>query len=499
LQLDPRPALVSLLLVAAPSGLAAQAFFTGVGHLPGSDPLSRVEGVSGDGSVVCGYDYSSKVWRPFVWTLAQGLEVLDAQPGVIEGWWTHAVSSDGRTIVGYGGAPPGVATHALRWHRDLAGDFVISDIGDLAGGWASATASGVDADGSVIVGWSSSTLTGLANFEGFAWSDPAAGGSGMVALGDLPGGPYVSGARACSADGSRIVGYASSLASQSNTEAAVWSASTGWVGLGDLPGGNDYSDAYDVSADGSVIVGWSEAAAGTFAFRWTDPASGGAGMQSLGDLPGGSQYSSARSISSDGATIVGTSTSATALEAFIWTEAQGMRSLKGVLESELGLDLTGWKLLYAMAVSDDGRTIVGEGIDPLGHNQGWVAYLGADPWTDLGHGLPGSAGTPVLQGTGTLLGGKPMALALNGAASLAPAFLCTGIAPLAAPFKGGILVPTPTIVVALGTDAGGELDLPATWPMGLPSGLQVYFQAWIVDAAGPAGFAASNGLRATLP
>lgn len=497
MQLDPRPALASLLLVVAPAGLAAQAFFTGVGHLPGSDPLSRVEGVSGDGSVVCGYDHSPTGWRLFVWTPSQGLEVLDSQPGVVEGLQAHAVSSDGRTIVGDGFAPG--ATHAVCWQRDLAGHFVISDIGDLPGGWASATAQGVDADGTVIVGWSSSTLTGIGNFEGFCWTDPAAGGNGMVPLGDLPGSQYVSGARACSADGSRIVGCASSLASHPNTEAAFWSASTGWVGLGDLPGGLYYSDAYDVSADGSVIVGWSEAAAGELAFRWTDPATGGTGMQSLGDLPGGGQFSHAYSISGDGGTIVGTSTSATVVEAFIWTEAQGMRSLKGVLESEFGLDVTGWTLLKAMAVSDDGRTIVGMGIDPQGNNQGWVAYLGANPWTDVGHGLAGGAGTPVLQGAGTLLGGTPMALALSGAESFAPAFLVIGVVPLFAPFKGGILVPTPKLIIALGTDAGGEVDLAATWPPGLPSGLQAYFQTWIVDSAGPAGFAASNGLRATVP
>jgi hypothetical protein len=33
----------------------------------------------------------------------------------------------------------------------------------------------------------------------------------------------------------------------------------------------------------------------------------------------------------------------------------------------------------------------------------------------------------------------------------------------------------------------------------VPSGLTVWFQEWIVDGAGPKGFAASNGLSGVTP
>jgi len=128
------------------------------------------------------------------------------------------------------------------------------------------------------------------------------------------------------------------------------------------------------------------------------------------------------------------------------------------------------------------------------------AFAGTDPWADLGHGLAGAAGTPVLTGTGTLAGGDPLSLQLAGALPNAPLTLVIGAQALLAPFKGGVLVPLPTLLVSgLLTDGGGAHVLGATWPPGLPAGSVLYFQAWIVDPAGPAGFSASNGLSGTTP
>jgi hypothetical protein len=45
--------------------------------------------------------------------------------------------------------------------------------------------------------------------------------------------------------------------------------------------------------------------------------------------------------------------------AFIWDFAHGMRDLKSVLETEHGLDLAGWQLNSAVAISDDGLVIAG--------------------------------------------------------------------------------------------------------------------------------------------
>ena len=65
-------------------------------------------------------------------------------------------------------------------------------------------------------------------------------------------------------------------------------------------------------------------------------------------------------------------------EAFIWDKEKGMRSLKSVLENDYNLDLAGWKLQGANDVSDDGLTIVGNGINPDGNFEAWMVQLDSE-------------------------------------------------------------------------------------------------------------------------
>ena len=102
-------------------------------------------------------------------------------------------------------------------------------------------------------------------------------------LGDLPGGSFFSIATGVSADGSVVVGSGTPALTVSNREAYRWTAAGGMVGLGDLAGSIFSSSARGVSADGTVIVGRGVSASGTEAYRWT----AGSGMVGLGDLPGG--------------------------------------------------------------------------------------------------------------------------------------------------------------------------------------------------------------------
>ncbi len=136
--------------------------------------------------------------------------------------------------------------------------------------------------------------------------------------------------------------------------------------------------------------------------------------------------------------------------------------------------------------------------DPNGNYALQVTVVGC--WTNLGHGLAGAGGTPLLTGTGTLIGGEPITLDLTGAKANSSAALIVGFGVANAPLKGGTLVPTPDLIITgLPTGPAGALSLPAAWPAGLPSGFSLYFQEWIADASGPAGFAATNGLQATTP
>jgi hypothetical protein len=121
-------------------------------------------------------------------------------------------------------------------------------------------------------------------------------------------------------------------------------------------------------------------------------------------------------------------------------------------------------------------------------------------WTFLGHALGGGGSAPSLTGTGTLEADTVVTLVLASAAPSAPAWLVLGDDATLLPFQGGVLVPHADVLVGpLATDTGGTLTLHGRWPVGVPSGLSVYLQVWVLDAAGPLGFTASNGLSATAP
>jgi hypothetical protein len=123
-----------------------------------------------------------------------------------------------------------------------------------------------------------------------------------------------------------------------------------------------------------------------------------------------------------------------------------------------------------------------------------------DPWTRHGPGLRGVAGTPILTGQGTLLAGGTIELQLSCARPFASVVLVLGLSEAGLPLKGGVLVPSPDLLVGgLLTDAGGALLLSAPWPAGVPRGSLLVLQEWLTDAAAVAGVAASNGLLLAVP
>jgi len=123
-----------------------------------------------------------------------------------------------------------------------------------------------------------------------------------------------------------------------------------------------------------------------------------------------------------------------------------------------------------------------------------------DPWEDLGNGKAGIAGVPVLTGSGPLLGNTTYGFDLADARALSFAFQVFGVAAIDAPFKGGTLVPTPSFVTGpLPVFLDGTISYTATWPDGLPSGLETYWQWWIQDAGAVFGWSASNAVKGTLP
>ena len=354
-----------LYLLATPAQAAS---FRSLGFLDSNNQSSSATGVSADGSVVVGSNSNSNGYsEAFRWTQVGGMVSLGYVAGGFSSY-ANAVSADGSVIVGsnISGSVALFSIQAFRWTQE---DGMVG-LGDLFGGGFFSHATSVSADGSIIVGKS----YGSDNIvEAFRWTQT----DGMLSLGFVFGNWMNNREFSVSADGSVIVG---SNVSVNGYEAFRWTQSGGMVGLGDLPGGNSYSAANAVSADGSIVVGSSDSVNGTEAFRWTELG----GMVGLGDLPGGNFHSVASAVSADGSVVVGSSNigssvnSGNQYEAFRWTQAEGMVSLKDTLIGA-GLDLSGWNLDSANAISADGFTIVGDGTNPSGQREAWVANLSPEP------------------------------------------------------------------------------------------------------------------------
>lgn len=315
--------------------------FEGLGTLPQGGYAWRGLGVSDNGATVVGTandipgdgDPYGSYYVGFRWTLEGGLVELVAPAGVGYPSQARDVSSDGSIVAGSGQGPIWL-TEAVLWTADgqVKGLGVLPSSQYLLWPWAAySEGTGVSADGSVVVGYSTSVLdTGESSLQPFRWSEA----TGMQPLGELPGGYAFGQALAISKDGSTVVGSSSSFDSQNGsggqftTEAFLWRQNEGMRGLGDLSGGLFESAALGVNGDGTVVVGW--------------------GI-------------------TDGNTRV----------AFVWDETNGMRNLQEVLAQDHGLTaaLAGWHLYGATAVSADGTIIIGWGSNPQGLSEGWRVNL----------------------------------------------------------------------------------------------------------------------------
>ena len=120
-------------------------------------------------------------------------------------------------------------------------------------------------------------------------------------------------------------------------------------------------------------------------------------------------------------------------------------------------------------------------------------------FVDLGDGKAGTGGiVPHLEGDGRMTPGSNNALALSDAERDTPATLVVGLGVLGAPFKGGVLVPSPDLLIVGTTDMVGMLTLPFAVPESFAAGISFVAQAWIEDPGATQGFSASNGLLASV-
>jgi uncharacterized membrane protein len=131
----------------------------------------------------------------------------------------------------------------------------------------------------------------------------------------------------------------------------------------------------DLSFNGSVAVGYLSESFTLRAFRW----SADEGLQLLQEGLGGSDSSYARAVSADGSVVVGDylNFGVGGTRAWIWRRDLGFVDLLDYASFTLGgADaLSGWRLLVATDISADGKTIVGQGLNPAGVEQAFLLRI----------------------------------------------------------------------------------------------------------------------------
>jgi len=461
-------ALVALAGLAAGSPSVAQSLVM----LPNG---TTVTDITPDGEVIVGSNGGSGfIWR---WR-------VDPAPTPILGGNAVAVSDDGTVVCGnihplQSGSTAGIWTAAAGW-QDLG--YLPTASGGCGGGLS--TAYDISGDGTAVVGLS--WVNGC-DARGFFWT----ASTGMQELAGLANGQNR--CSAISGDGLSLGGFAQS--SFSRTPAYWVTDTTGYVLDQDLQG-----EVYGFTEDGSRSVGtlYFPGTGSTLSAFVRDADSGE--ITDLGKLQ--STWAAAASdLSEDGKVIVGFDYLSLGHKAWVWTSGDGIVSLANRLAA---LGLTNLpNFLVCNAVSDDGRVVVGYA-QPVGGTEftiaGFIATLPEPVWTGLGGGLAGISGIPHLAGSGPLTAGSPTSVLLTQGKASATAAFVVGFSPANLPFKQGVLVPFPDVLLMIpALSTHGSVSLGFSWPAGVPAGFSLFWQVLVVDPAALAGVAISSALQSTTP
>ncbi len=254
-------------------------------------------GISGDGSILVGYSQASGSTSAFKYS-SSSITTLNTLPS---GSYAiaKAISSDGTVIVGI--SEESGVERAVAYYSSGTTPTNLDPYYDYAYSQATAASS----DGSIVVGHGFSNNSGL--MEAFYVS-----GGSLTAFGYIIGGYYTY-ATGVSADGTKIVGYFNdSDSSPSYQEGYIYNVginSSQINAAANIPAyaaaGLNFTTITGISADGSTVVGYASSGINSSdarAFKYTVS---GAVYTDLGTLSG--YPTIAKAVSSDGSVIVGQS------------------------------------------------------------------------------------------------------------------------------------------------------------------------------------------------
>jgi uncharacterized membrane protein len=428
--------------------------------------------VTPDGSVVVGdWNFGDS----FIWNIQQ-----DPAPTIVTGGGFVAISDDGEVAAG-NIIDPGTGANVAAIWTAIGGWQSLGWLPNALSCPSRSTAYDISGDGTTIVGLSWDGC----DARGFRWTEA----TGMQELQ-----PLANGGNRCSTisgDGTALGGFAQGAFSRTP---AYWAADMSGAVLDETFQG----EVHGFNEDGSTSVGTNYFSGNWYSAFVRDTASGV--MTNLGSL-NHNWAGHATDITEDGNIIVGYDVNGLSRQAWVWTSTGGILSLNDRLTA---LGITGAEALFVCrAVSDDGAVIVGGGVaaggGPFG-TAGFIVTLTNSQWTGLGGGTAGINGMPGLSGSGSLVGGSTATLELTDAPANALMLAWLSFSSVPQSFFGGTIHATPFANQFLfSADAAGSFAASTTWPNGVPSGTEVWFQFIVQDLSVIHGLTLSNGLKATTP
>jgi hypothetical protein len=117
----------------------------------------------------------------------------------------------------------------------------------------------------------------------------------------------------------------------------------------------------------------------------------------------------------------------------------------------------------------------------------------------IDNGCAGSHGPLLLTFTGTLEPASAAQINVAGGPSNSPGVLLVGIEEAELSRKGCSLLFIPQVNIPFSTKSDGQHSQVAHWPAGVPEGLAIFLQAYVVDPGAGNGWASSDTVRITTP
>jgi probable HAF family extracellular repeat protein len=307
--------------------------------------------LSGDGHIVVGREWFTEkdappISRAAIWYDGQLSWLAEPPRGgsVPPHALAYAINRTGSVIAGLASLsqPQNSLNGACIWYQGVSS---VPNANPYSASIQPVFIGGCDSSGTVLVG---RALTADSQAVAVALRP-----GGTEILETLSGAAGQATAVAVSHDGKVVVGYSSK--DQGVNEAVFWKDGN-VESLGILPEWATASFATDVNQDGTVIVGRIMAGPEALHFRWengTYIVLDGVSAVGSPDI----RFARAIATSADGSVIVGGFND----QAFYWTAETGTRTLRSVA-ADRGVDLPCCvRLLNALDVSDDGRTILVQG------------------------------------------------------------------------------------------------------------------------------------------